>query len=155
MADIRLHGADPSKERREQKAVPTLSAFFEEYLVYIKARKRSWRGDENRMRQRLLPAFGDQPLNTITRKQLVDFHLALKDEGLAGATCDHFPKLLRAMYNVAMQWGVVKENPAAKIPLFNEWNQIENYLTEEQLRKLLSVLQSHVNSAWLAKWLCC
>lgn len=94
-AEVRL-GADPSAERKRQKSVPTLREFWtEQYLAYIKARKRSWKGNENRMKHRLLPTFGDKPLNTITRKQLVDFHLALKEEGLVGATCDHCLKQLR------------------------------------------------------------
>lgn len=84
-------------------------------------------------------------MDTITRKQLIDFHLSLKDEGLAGATCDHFVKLTRSMYNLAIQWGVISDNPASKIALFNEPNQVEHYLTDEQLRTLLVVLQTDEN----------
>jgi len=145
-AQIQL-GADPSEAARKQKEVPTFKAFVEEqYLPYIKARKRSYRDDENRLRQHLIPAFGNQRLNTVTRKQLVELHLSLKEDyGLAGATCDHFIKLVRAVYNVAIQWEVVTENPAARIPLFREPNQVENYMTEEQLQRLLVVLHSSEN----------
>jgi len=145
-AQIQL-GADPSEAARKQKEVPTFKAFVEkQYLPYIKARKRSWRDDENRFRQHLIPAFGNQLLNTVTRKQLVDLHRKLKEEyGLAGATCDHFIKQLKAMYNVAIQWEVVTENPATKIPLFREPNQVENYLTDEQLQRLLIVLHTNEN----------
>ena len=142
-AKIQL-GADPSGDIQRQKELPTLREFVEEqYLPYIKPRKRSARDDENRLRQRILPAFGDRRMNSITRKQLIDFHLSLKDDGLAGATCDHFVKLIRRIYNLAIEWDVLKDNPAAKAQLFNEPNQVNNILTDEELRRLLIVLQTH------------
>lgn len=77
-AEIRL-GADPSGDLRKQKAVMTFREFTEEYyLPWAYAHKRSARDDENRLRQRLLPAFGDLALNTITRKQLVEFIFHLR-----------------------------------------------------------------------------
>ncbi len=143
--EVRL-GADPSKELLERKIVPTFAEFSQQhFLPYIKPRKRSARDDENRLRQRLLPAFGSQRMDTITRKQLVDFHLALKKEGLAGATCDHFIKLIRSMFNLAIHWEVVSSNPASKIALFNEPNQVENYLTESQLQDLVAALKKGEN----------
>jgi len=144
-AEIQL-GADPSATARKQKEVPTFKEFTEgQYLPYIRARKRSARDDENRLRQRLIPAFGCQRMDTITRKQLVNFHLSLKDAGLAGATCDHFVKLIRSMFNLAIQWEVVTVNPASKIALFNDPNQVENYLSESQLQDLVAVLKQGEN----------
>lgn len=141
-ADIQ-NGRDPRAEINRLKEVPTFREFTEQhYLPYIKSRLRSARTSENRLRQRLLPAFGDQRMNTITRKQLVEFHLQLKSEGLAGATCDHFVKLVRSMFNLAIQWSVVSDNPASKIALFNDPNQVENYLNDEQLSRLLAVLHT-------------
>lgn len=138
------NGRDPRAEIQKQKEVPTLSEFVEDqYLPYIRNRNRSWKDDDNRLRQRILPAFGDQAMNTLTRKQLLDFHRSLKEEGLAGATCDHHLKLIRRIFNLAIEWDVVKENPASKAQLFNEPNQVENILNENELERLLSVLATH------------
>ncbi len=142
-AEIQL-GADPSAAARKQKEVPTLRAFAEDqYLPYIRNRNRSWKDDMNRLRQRIIPAFGDQAMNTLTRKQLLDFHRSLKEEGLAGATCDHHLKLIRRIFNLAIEWDVVKENPISKASLFNEPNNLENILNENELERLLSVLATH------------
>jgi integrase len=142
-AEIQL-GADPSATARKQKEVPTLRAFVEDqYLPYIKNRNRSWKDDDNRLRQRILPAFGDQAMNTLTRKQLLDFHRSLKEGGLAGATCDHHLKLIRRIFNVAIEWNVVKDNPASKAQLFNEPNQLQQIPSPEALTRLLGVLATH------------
>jgi integrase len=138
-------GADPNAAARKQKEVPTLQMFVDEqYIPWISSRNRSWKDDVNRLRQRILPVFGDRPMNTLTRKQVVDFHLSLKQAGLAGATCDHHVKLIRRIYNLAIEWDVVStSNPASKAQLFNEPNQVENILNEEDLKRLLGVLATH------------
>jgi integrase len=141
-AEVRL-GADPRAEQKKLKAIPTLRKFWEEQILpYIKAKKRSWQDDENRMNYRVLPKFGDLPLDCITRKEVVDFHLSLKAEGLAGATADHFVVLLRRIINLAVQWEVVPTNPLEKIALFREPNRVEHYLDQPQLARLLTVLQT-------------
>jgi len=142
-AEIHL-GADPNAAARKQKEVPTLRAFVEDqYLPYIRNRNRSWKDDRNRLQHRILPEFGDQPMNTLTRKQCIDFHLSLKEVGLSGSTCDHHLKLIRCIFNVAIDWDIVKANPAGKAQLFNEPNQVNNILTDEELQRLLAVLQTH------------
>jgi integrase len=135
------HGIDkPASVKIE---IPTLRDFVENhYLPYIKPRKRSYRDDELRLNSRLLPAFGDQPMDTITRKQLVDFHMNVRNEGYAAATCDHYIKLIRYIYNLAIQWEVVSSNPDAKIALFNVDNTFDNILNEEQFDRLLHVLHT-------------
>jgi integrase len=70
------------------------------------------------------------------------FHNELKEEGLAGATSDHYVKLLRRAFNLAIEWGFVDKNPASRVKLFNLDNKVEHYLDEDQLQKLLKVLRT-------------
>lgn len=146
IAKIQL-GADPNAAARKQKEVPTLRAFVEEqYIPWIRSRNRSWKNDANRIRQKALPLLGDLPMNAISRKQLALFHLNLKQiDNLSGATADHHLKLIRRIYNMAIDWDVVRENPAAKAQLFNDPNQVENYLTDEQFARLLKELHTNKN----------
>ncbi|MDP2283775.1 MAG: integrase arm-type DNA-binding domain-containing protein, partial [Pseudohongiella sp.] len=119
-AEIR-QGANPSMERKQEKQIPTLRQFVEEqYAPYCKVRKRSWHTDHLRFNQRLFPAFGDIRLDRITTKQLIDFHSDLREvHKLAPATADHFIKLIRHVFNMAIKWGVVDKNPATKMSLFS------------------------------------
>jgi len=139
-------GEDPKAEANEKKEALTYTEFFQNhYLPYITKRKRSYRDDEDRFRLRLKAAFGHKRLEDIGRKELQDFHTSLADEGLAPATADHYLKELRYSLNLAVAWGLLDVNPAAKIPLFNVRNTVENYLNDEQLERLLQVLRSDAN----------
>ena len=73
------------------------------------------------------------------------FHTRLRSEGLAGATCDHHVKVLRRALNLAVEWGFLETNPAAKIPLFRDDNRVEHYLSPEELERLLTVLRTDSN----------
>lgn len=139
-------GADPSAEKKAANAVPTYAVFFtDHYLPFAKQRKRSWKRDEELFNLRLKDLFGHRRLNQITRSQIQAFHTGMKAEGLAGATCDHQIKLLRRTLNLAVEWGMLERNPAAGFKLFNEDNKVENYLDDEQLQRLLTVLRTYRN----------
>jgi len=147
-AEIAL-GANPRAEAKAQKEVPTFTDFFEKhYLPYVTPRKRSWKCDEEMFRVRIKAVLGGKRLNQISRQQIQSFHTALLEEGLAHATCDHYVKLIKHALNLAIDWNMLTEkNPAARVPLFNRDNKVENYLDEEQLGALLSVLRTDDNRA--------
>lgn len=146
-AEIRL-GADPRAEHKEQKAVPTLREFCEEtYIPIIKAKNRSWKDDENRLNHRIYPAMGSQQLNAITVQQIMDFHISLKAEGLKGATADLHLSLLKRIFTVANDREVISVNPTERVQLFRDPNKVENYLNDEQFKKLLLILRTHKRRA--------
>jgi integrase len=154
-AEIAL-GADPSAEKKAAKKALTFSDFFtDEYLPFAKQRKRTWKRDEELFDLRLKRSFGSKKLTKITRAQIQTFHTGLRNEGLAGATCDHFVKLLRRCLNLALEWGLLEKNPAAGFKLFNEPNAVERYLDDEELQRLLVVLHNDRNKAVcnIALWL--
>lgn len=142
------NGADPSENKRVQKKIPTLTQFYDDfYLNFITLRKRSYKSDIQLYEMRIKARFGHLQLNKITKQQLVEFHSELRNSGLAGATCDHYLKWLSRAFNVFidMNEGVLKENPASRVKLFNLDNKMENYLDAEQLEKLFSVLKTDPN----------
>lgn len=142
-AEIQL-GADPRGQTKAAKAVISFDAFFtEHYLPYVKARKRSWRRDEELYRLRLQSQFGSRRLNEVSRKQVQDFHASLLGMGLSPATADHHVKVLRHALNLAVEWEMLDKNPVAGIPLFNQDNRVEHLLSEEQLHRLLEVLRTY------------
>jgi integrase len=139
-------GADPRGELKAKKAVLNYSDFFEQhYMPYVKVRKRSWKTDEGFYRLRLKDEFGDYRINQITRQHIQTFHTRMSDEGLAAATSNHYLKLLKHSLNLAIDWDMLETNPASRIPLFHEDNQVENLLSDEQLERLLTVLKTDDN----------
>lgn len=142
-AEIAL-GADPRAEEKARLAVITYDTFFDEYyLPYAKNHKRSWDRDEELYRLRIRPAFGQRRLNDVTRLQIQKFHAKLMNEGLAAATANHHIKLIRRMLNLAIEWNVISgPNPASRIEMFAEDNQIERYMGDAELQRLLEVLRT-------------
>jgi integrase len=145
-ASIRL-GADPRAEDDAKKAVPTFSEFFEEqYMPHARPRKRTADKDEEYYRLRLKDTFGRKRLNQITRREIQLFHSKLHDEGLAPATCNHYLKLMKRTLNLAIQWEIIEgPNSACGIEQTREENMIENYLTDEELKRFVNVLHTDAN----------
>lgn len=124
-------GADPSADKKANNATLTFTAFFEDdYLPFAKQRKRTWKRDQELFNRRLKKTFGNKTLNQITRSQIQTFHTGLRNEGLAGASCDHFVKILRRALNLSVEWGMLDSSPATGFRLFNEDNAIEHYLSD-------------------------
>lgn len=138
-------GADPREDAKDKKAPMTLAVFFVEHYIPYKKQRKKWQKDADMWRLRIKEKFGHRPLNSITRQELQAFHTQLREEGLAAATCNHYIKLLRHAYNLALEWDLVARNPVQKIPLFYEDNKVEHYLDDDQLQKLLSVLKTDEN----------
>ena len=57
------------------------------------------------------------PSEPISRQQIQTFHTELLHSGLAPATADHHLKLLKRVFNLAIDWGVhTGTNPVARVP---------------------------------------
>jgi len=140
-------GNDPREQAKAKKSVLTFAEFFHEhYYPYIQSRKRSANKDESMFRVRLNDAFGKKRLNQISRRDVVSLHSRLLEvDGLSPASCDHHLKLMRRMFNLAVEWEMLEKNVLNRIALFKADNQVENYLDEEQLRRLLHVLHTDKN----------
>ena len=139
-ADI-YRGKDPQGEMREKRRIPTFGDFFtEQYLPLVKAKNRSWENAESMFRLRIKDRFGSTRLDQITVQQLRQFHAELRASGLSGASCDHHIKLMRHVYSTAISFEVVEKNPAKNVPLFNADNRRYRTLSQEELARLLAVL---------------
>lgn len=141
-ANISL-GGNPSQEREAKKTMPIYSDFFINiYMPYVQPRKRTAYKDEAMFYNRLQKEFGHIKLDQLRRKHISTFHNSLKEQGLSGSTADHHLKLLRHSLNIAIQFELLDSNPAALVPQFNDFNQVDNRISQEELECLLSVLKA-------------
>jgi hypothetical protein len=140
-------GIDPRYDQTENQPTDlTYSDFMEEhYLPYVETRKRSANRDEQLYRIHVKERFGDTPLNRIKRKDIEQLHTDVFALGYKPATVDHVVKLMRHSLYLAVDWEMLEKNPASRIPLFNEDNKVENFLSDAQLRNLLLILKTDHN----------
>lgn len=126
------------------KSEMTLAEFMtDHYLPFAKMHKRTSSKDVGLFQNHIGPRFGHMALHKIPRLDVQVFHRDLVEKGLSPATADHNVKLIRRMLNLAVQWDFIEKNQLARIKLFNVDNQIENYLDDEAIQRLVAVLKAH------------
>lgn len=130
----------------QPKGDVTLDVFMRDYYMpHATMHKRSAKKDEQLYRLHIAPKFKDYPLNKITRHEVQILHNALITKGQSPASADHSIKLIRRALNLAVQWEFLEKNVLKGIKLFMVDNQVENYLDEAQLQRLLTVLRNDKN----------
>ncbi len=131
--------------RSKSRDMPTLSDFFNDsYMPMARVHKRSWVRDVQ-LFVRINKAFGHLKLDKLVKQKVVSFHAGLLNENLSPASADHHAKLLRRLLSVACEYGLLEKNILVHFKMLNVDNRVENYLREEQLEKLLHVLQTDAN----------
>ena len=140
-------GEDPWAEKAELKRVPRLETFiWESFLPFIKTYKRSWDTDQSLLKNHIVPTFGYLSMDQLNKKHVIDFigkHL----ETHAPGSVNRVTILLRYIYNCAIRWettGITK-NPTNNIPLLEENNKKERFLSKEEAEKLLGAIQKSPN----------
>lgn len=126
----------------------TIATFVRErYLPYAQARKRSIETDISVLNNHLLPAFGSHHISEITRAEIVSFHTQKRQAGYAPGTADRMVVLLRFMLNLAIKWEMLPRgsNPADQFEFFNESNARERYLSQDEVKRLITELKKSEN----------
>jgi integrase len=142
-------GQDPCEEKEQTKQVPTFAQFIEEqYVPYIKSYKRSWYTDSSLLKNHLLPRFGKKYLDEITRQDIVKMHADRKASGAAAGSANRLLIMMRYIYNLTLRWEVpgIKSNPCKGIPLLEENNKLERYLSVEEAQKLYEAVCKSENT---------
>jgi integrase len=132
-------GDDPLEQKQIARTVPTFAAFIEEqYLPYIKNYKRSWSTDVSLLKNHLLPRFGKRYMDEITRQDIVKMHADRKASGAAAGSANRLLIMMRYIFNLTLKWEVpgIKANPCKSVPLLEENNKRERYLSVEEAQRL-------------------
>jgi integrase len=148
LRDVAL-GIDPCEEKEQTKKVPTFAAFIEDqYLPYVKSYKRSWDTDVSLLKNHLLPRFGKRYLDEITRQDIVKMHADRKASGAAAGSANRLLIMMRYIFNLTLKWEVpgIKANPCKGIPLMEENNKMERYLSVEEAERLYGAVCKSENT---------
>ncbi len=141
-------GNDPLEQKDLFRSVPRFRDFVQDkYLPFVKGYKRSWETDESLLRNHLLPAFGNRYMDEITKSDIIAVHHGRVAAGAAKSSANRLVVILRYIFNLARKWKTpgVGENPTKDIPLFEENNKRERFLTTEETRRLHDAMLSSPN----------
>lgn len=134
-------GKDPSADRRDLRASPTIEDLGDRYMQeHAKPRKRSWKNDDALWRHHLLPAFGKTKVPSLTLAQVQRFH----QEHSNPITANRALEVLRVAYRLARTWGWTNTDPCNGIQKHVEEKR-RHYFPKEHLGQLETALTSFEN----------
>jgi integrase len=150
-------GGDPYAAAKAKKQVITWSQYWKTiYLPHIKVHLRSWMNLVSLNEKYLEPHISHLALNTISLELATKLHRDMVEEkGLSHASADHMAKLLRQAMNHAVRLNLLSTSPVSKIRLFNVDNREERLMSDNELQRLMAVLDTDHNRmvCMVVKWL--
>ncbi|KAB7623404.1 tyrosine-type recombinase/integrase [Alkalilimnicola sp. S0819] len=135
---------DPQDERNRIRAMPTFAEFASQTYLPWAQRKRSYRADESKLRLHLVPRFGHRRIDGIGVQDIDIYHGEVKVSHCA-ATANRHRALLSKMFSLAVDYGLIAENPCRRVRLFKENNQVQRILTKDELGRLMVAIEAELN----------
>ena len=134
-------GKNPNVEKNKVANTITIGDFFNNYYFpnhsKVHKRKSSQREDECYFRLHLAPMHPYRMVD-IDRALVVKLQREIHDKSGVYAA-NHSIKLLRQMYNKAIDWGLEMINPASRIRLYKEIKR-DRFLQEDELSRFFAAL---------------
>jgi integrase len=132
-------GRDPATEaqrkRHEEKRLPTVAAFAEEYLErHAKPNKKSWRTDERLLHHDVLPAIGHLRIDHVKRRDVALLLDVIRDRG-ANVLANRTLALARQLFGFAIERGVLEHSPLVGLRASRETPRART-LTDDEVRRL-------------------
>ncbi len=137
-------GHDPAEERAADRKAPTMRDLATDYLsrhAEVHKRAASVRKDRAMLNRYILPRLGNRKVEGVSRRDVESLHQSLKD---APYQANRVLALVSKMMNLAVRWGWRPENPVRGVERFQEHKR-ERWLSIEELRRLIDVLDRHPN----------
>lgn len=137
-------GGDLAKARQEKRKAPTVGQLAVEYMdrhAIPKKRPQSVRNDRSMIDKYVRPHLGTKKVENVSRRDITVLHVSLKDRPYQA---NRLLALLSKMFSLAVDWGWRTDNPAKGVPKYTEYRR-ERWLSDEELVRLLRVLNEHPN----------
>lgn len=139
-------GDDPFVEKSHCKKIITYGDFIKnQYLPYIESNKRSWKVDEANLRLHILPVLGRLHMDEITKQHAIDVYNRHRDgRKYKEASTNRMLNVAHRTFACALEWEMpgVNSNPMTAVPKLKENNQRGRYLSNDELQRLISVLDN-------------
>lgn len=140
------NGKSPQEEKAAVRACPTLNEFFYQvYLPYAKANKKSFATDQSLIGKHVLPVLGHRKLATISKKDAEHLLENLKSKNLSPASQVRTMAIVSHMFTIAIDNEVsgVNENPTRKVKKPRLDSDRARFLTRQEVKRLLKAARNH------------
>ena len=137
-------GIDPKAEKDSYKSMPTISEFFwYTYFPMIKAKKRAWENDLQRVKRFIEPKLGNKRYKELKPIDIVHLQQDIANEkkmnkSYAPATNNRVIAIIKTMTSYALKLGLVENNAAAPISLLKENNIRERFFDIDESKRIIN-----------------
>lgn len=136
------NGIDPLEEKQSAYAAPTMRELFkrydEEYLPRLAPRTAA--DIRSMFAKIILPRIGAKKVSDVTFSDCEALHRFVSQDRPVRANRVH--EALRRSFNLAIKWGWIADNPAARVERNTEHKRAR-YLTLDEIGRLLDALDAH------------
>lgn len=117
----------------------TFRELAEKYInEYAKFHKKSWQKDAERLRNHLIPFFGELIVTEITPKIISGYKGYRYQKEISPATINRELTIMKHMYTMAVkEWEWCRDNPVKRVSMEKESPPRDRWLTYEEEKKLL------------------
>ncbi len=121
-----------------------LREFIDLYIEnYSKPNKRSWKDDRYRLMRSAEILGSDSFLSKVSSLDIDKLKKHKLQEGVTQSTVNTYIRVLKRMFNVAIQWGYAQSNPVSKIRMYSEAEaRRSRVLTLEEEDRLMHVVSN-------------
>jgi len=106
--------------------------------------KRTFKNDASKLAMHILPILGDLRLCDVGTRD-IELLLGLLKKKLSPATVNRIRALLSVLFNLAIAWKVIDRNPCEGTRKLKENNQVERFLSIEEVRRILTAAKEEAN----------
>ena len=133
-------GANPAEAKRALREEWTLAEFFTEYGKRHGSKKLSWRDDQQRFRDYLLPALGKRKLSAINKAMLTRVLSDAERDGKSVGTVRQIRALASVLFSKAVDWGYLSASPAIDLKVSGKSVTRDRFLQPDELARFFEAV---------------
>jgi integrase len=112
------------------------------WLAGLRVRQRTRAGYVSLLKNHVLPAFGNDPVASISRQRLKTYIVTLENSGVGAGTIRNVVRnVLKPVLDVAVDDGMIRSNPCARLKLRSSQRTEMYFLSPEEVTRLADAME--------------
>lgn len=143
---------DLMSRNNEPESIGFTDFAWEWHETYVKANNRECeqKTKEIYLRVHLIPFFGRLSLDEVSKRDIERFKAQKLREGQSSGSVNHYIKCLQKLYQCALEWGLVENNPVRGIPRLKRETEKWSFLNFVEAGQFMTA----VPDKWKVLFLC-
>jgi integrase len=125
---------------QETRKAPTVSTFCDRYVEYAKQHKRSWKRDAY-VAENVKAFMGSSRLDKVSAFD-VERYKSKRRQSISDASVNRELAILKRLFSLAVEWGVVNANPVKKVRMLAEPEQTIRTFSDHEKEALIEACSS-------------